>query len=69
MEELQKWLKKLKGVANLNEDQQCQLTWTPGSSQSLSHQPKSIHGLAWGPWDICNRGFTALSCPSVRGWA
>jgi hypothetical protein len=26
-------------------NQQCQLIWTPGSSQRLSHQPKSIHGL------------------------
>ena len=45
MEELGEGLKELKGMATPQEDQQCQLTRTPGSSQGLSHQPESIHGL------------------------
>jgi hypothetical protein len=45
----------------LLEDQQCQLTWTPGSSQRLSHQLKSIHGLVQGPWHICSRGLPCLA--------
>ena len=31
------------------------------SSQKLSYQPKSIHGLVPGPWHICNRGICLLS--------
>jgi hypothetical protein len=36
--------KGTEGIAILQKDQQCQLTWTPRSSQRLSHQPKSIEG-------------------------
>jgi len=36
------------GMATPYEDQQCQLSWNPGSSQRLSQQPKSIHGLIQG---------------------
>jgi hypothetical protein len=43
MEELREELKALKKTPIQHE--QCQLTWIPGSSQSLTHQPKSIHGL------------------------
>ena len=50
-------LKTLKEMATLQEDQQCQLTWTPESSQRQSHQPKSICGLAEAPGtyvaDVC----------------
>jgi hypothetical protein len=45
MEELGKRLKALKEIATPQEDQQYLLTWTPGSSQRLSHQPKIIVGL------------------------
>ena len=45
MEELEEGLKGLKGMGTPQEDQQSQLTWTPGSSQRLSHQTKSIQGL------------------------
>jgi hypothetical protein len=63
------------------EDQEWQLTWIPGSSQRLSHQPKSIPGLVWGSWHICSRGLPCLAsgwkdvsnpieiwCPMERGW-
>jgi hypothetical protein len=40
MEKLREGLKELKGMATSQEDQQCQLTWTPGSSQRRSHHPK-----------------------------
>lgn len=55
MEEMGKRLKGLKGMGTPHEGQQSQLTWTPGSSQSLNHQPKSIHGLDRGPGHICSR--------------
>jgi hypothetical protein len=42
MEELGEGLKELKGIAIQQEEQQCQLTQTPQSSQRLSHQPKNI---------------------------
>ena len=45
MEELVEGLKALKGIRTLQEEEETQLTWTPGSSQRLSHQPKNIHGL------------------------
>jgi hypothetical protein len=45
LEELREGFKELKGMVTLQEDQQCQLGWTPGSSQRLSYQPKSIYGL------------------------
>jgi hypothetical protein len=43
--ELGKGWKKLRRRMTLWEDQQSQLTWTPGISQTLSHQPGSIHQL------------------------
>ena len=49
MEELGEGLKELKRMAISQEDQQCQLTWTPGSSQRLRHQPKSIHDSSKAP--------------------
>lgn len=36
-------------MATPQEDQQCQQTWTPGSSQRLSHQPVNTHGLVHRP--------------------
>jgi hypothetical protein len=42
----------------LYEDQQSQLTWTPKISQTLSHQPGSIHQLIWGPQHIYSRGLS-----------
>ena len=45
MEELAEGLKALTEMGTPQEHQQIQLTWTPGSSQRLSHQPKSTHGL------------------------
>jgi hypothetical protein len=45
MEELWEGFTALKGTGTSQEDQQNQLTWTPGSSQSLNHQPKNILGL------------------------
>jgi hypothetical protein len=45
MEVLGEGLKALKVMATPQEDQQCQLTWTTGSSQRLSYQPKNIHRL------------------------
>jgi hypothetical protein len=48
VEELEEGLKEPKGIANPQEEQ-CQLTGPPQSSQRLSHQPKSIHGLVCGP--------------------
>jgi hypothetical protein len=38
-------IEALKRIGTPQEDQQSQLTWTPGSSQRLSHQPKSISEL------------------------
>lgn len=46
MEELGKVLKKLKVIATPYENQQYQLNQDPRSSQRLSYQQKSIHGLA-----------------------
>jgi hypothetical protein len=34
-------------------DQQSQLTWTPGGSQTLNHQPKSKHRLDLGQPNMC----------------
>jgi hypothetical protein len=43
--ELGKSWEKLRRRETLEEDQQPQLTWTPRISQTLSHQPGSIHQL------------------------
>jgi hypothetical protein len=48
-EELGEGLKALKEMATLEEDQECQLTYTPGTSQNLSYQSKSIQGLVERP--------------------
>ena len=64
---MEEWEEELKGLKGLNrmttpqEDQQCQLTQTLGSSQRLSHQPKSIHRLVHGPWCIWGRGLPCLA--------
>jgi hypothetical protein len=60
MEELREGLKALKGIGTPQEDQQCQLTWTLGSSQRLSYQPKSIHRLDLGPWHRRSRCAVSL---------
>ena len=49
MEELGERLKAPKGKGNPQEDKLSQLTWTPGSFQRLSHQPKNIHWLECDP--------------------
>jgi hypothetical protein len=49
MEELGEGLRDPKRTGTLQEDQQCQLTWTIGGSQSLNHQPKYEHGLDLSP--------------------
>ena len=61
MEELEKGLKALKQMATPQEYQWCQLTSTPGSSQGLSHKPKSILRLVWGSWHICSKGLPYLA--------
>jgi hypothetical protein len=43
--ELGKCRKKLRRRVTLEEEQQSQLTWTPESSQTLSHQPSSIYHM------------------------
>jgi len=48
LEELGKRLKAQKQIETPKEDPQSQQTWTPGSSQNLSHQPKNIQGLEGG---------------------
>jgi hypothetical protein len=42
LEELKEGLKALKEIATPQEDWQCQVIWTPVSSQRLSCQPKSL---------------------------
>jgi hypothetical protein len=54
-EELRDRLKELKGIAIPSEEQQYQLSRTPHSSQRLSLQPKSMHGL------VCSRGLHCLA--------
>lgn len=46
------------------EDQQSQWTWTPKISQTLYHQPGSIHQLIWGSQHIYSTGLPGLG--SVR---
>ena len=55
MKELGEGLKELKGIATPEEVPQYQIISTPGRFQRLSHQPKSILGLAFGPWHIWSR--------------
>ena len=52
MEKLVEGLKELKEITTPLEEQKYQLTWTTGSSQRLSYQPKSIHGVVCDPWHI-----------------
>ena len=61
MEELGEGMKEPKGMATTQEEQQCQLTWTPGSSQRLCHQPKSIHVLVPWPLAYMSRGLPCLA--------
>jgi hypothetical protein len=63
MEELGRKIEGPEGARTPQEDQQCQLTWTPGSSQRLSHQPKGKHGLNQDPQHISNRGLPCLALP------
>jgi hypothetical protein len=50
--------------AALWKDQQSQLTWTLKISQTLDHQPGSIHQLIWGPQHIYSKELPGLH--SVR---
>ena len=61
MEDLGEGLQALKDIETPQEDQQCQLTWTPMRSQRLSHQLKSIYGLVWDPQHMCSRGLLCLA--------
>jgi hypothetical protein len=45
MEELGKELEALRIVGIPQEDQQSEVTWTPGSSYRSSNEPKSIYPL------------------------
>jgi hypothetical protein len=54
VEELGEVLKEFQIMVTLQEDQQCQLNWTPESSLRLSQQPKNVHELLWGCWHIHN---------------
>jgi hypothetical protein len=44
VEELGEALKQLKGMSVPQEDQQCQLNWTPESSQRLSLNQRAYKG-------------------------
>jgi hypothetical protein len=59
--ELEERLKELKGRVTPQEGQQFQLTWTPGGSQRLSHQPGSIHRLVRGPPHLYSTGLPGLT--------
>jgi hypothetical protein len=52
----------LKRAGTPQEDQNRQLTWTLGSSQRLSHLPKSKHRLDPNPLKICSRGSANSLC-------
>jgi|UPI0000F50706 hypothetical protein len=65
--ERSKELKGMKGATPHEDQQQCQLTWTPEYSQK--QQPKNIHGLIQGLWHISSRELIALSIPRGRGCA
>jgi hypothetical protein len=62
--ELGKGWKELRRRVTLYKDQQSQLTWTLEISQTLRHQPGSIHYLVRGPSHIYSRGLPGLA--SVR---
>jgi hypothetical protein len=68
MEELEEGLKTMKVIETVQEDQQCQLNWNPGSYYRLSHQPKNTYHLEPGPQHICNRHIAQSLCgfPSNR---
>jgi len=55
VEELGEVLKALDEMVTPQEEQQCQVTWAPGSFQRSSHQPKSIHRLFQGPQHMRSR--------------
>jgi hypothetical protein len=62
MEELGEGQKDLKGIATPGRTT-VSINRTPQSSQTLNHQPKSIHGRVHGSSYICTRGLSYL--PSV----
>jgi hypothetical protein len=62
--QLGKSWKKLSRRAAPWEDQQSQLSWTHKISQTLSHQPGSIHHLIWGSQQVYSWGQPGLA--SVR---
>ena len=61
MEELGEGLKVLEVMASPQEDQRCQLIWTPGSSRRLKYQLKRIHGLVGDSLAVCPRGLPVLA--------
>jgi hypothetical protein len=69
MKEVGEGLKALKGIETRQEDQLNQLTWTPGNSQRLSHQPKSINGLDLGPQHICSKRADQSPCGYPNNWS
>jgi len=60
-----------KRTDTLWEEQQSQLTWTLGGSQSLNYQPKREHRLDLGPLHRCSRVTACYSCgsPTNGAWA
>ena len=67
MKELGEVLEALKAIATLQEEQQSQLIWMSGSSQRISHKPKSMHG--WSRPQTQMQQIAALSGLSWRGYA
>ena len=53
-------LEEVEEEDNLYEDQKSQLTWTSEISQTLCHQPGSIHQLLMGPQHIFSKGLLGL---------
>jgi hypothetical protein len=58
--ELGKSWKKLRMRTTPWKGQQSQLTWNSEFSQTLTHQPSSIHQLIWAPQHIYSRGLLGL---------
>jgi hypothetical protein len=56
MEELDKWLKELKGFETHRKNNNTNQP-DPRSFQGLNHQPKSTHGGTHGSSRICSRGY------------
>ena len=68
MEKLGKVLSTLKGIGTPQEDQQCQLTWIPESSQRLSNQLNNINELEQGPQHIWSRHAAQYPYGSPNNW-